>query len=201
MLTVLIADDEPHVVDLVRVTLEDERVRVLAAEDAAGALLLAGALRPDLLLVDVGLPDRSGLEVCAELKREPELAAMKIVMLTAAAQEADVRRGLTAVPADDLAMAYRRLNASYQQTLRYAEDVRRLYQQVQRSVYQSLLGLANALEAKDAYTRGHSERVGAWSGQAALALGLAREEAELIGQAGLLHDLGKIGVPEAGPRT
>jgi len=106
-------------------------------------------------------------------------------------------RELTAVPADDLAMAYRRLNASYQQTLRYAEDVRRLYQQVQRSVYQSLLGLANALEAKDAYTRGHSERVGAWSGQAALALGLAREEAELIGQAGLLHDLGKIGVPEA----
>src|SRR3990170_1786888 len=85
MLTVLIADDEPHVVDLVRVTLEDERVRVLAAEDAAGALLLAG-----------GLPDRSGLEVCAELKREPELAAMKIVMLTAAAQEADVRRGLAA---------------------------------------------------------------------------------------------------------
>ncbi|OGL13191.1 MAG: hypothetical protein A3I14_02755 [Candidatus Rokubacteria bacterium RIFCSPLOWO2_02_FULL_73_56] len=96
MLTVLIADDEPHVVDLVRVTLEDERVRVLAAEDAAGALLLAGALRPDLLLLDVGLPDRSGLEVCAELKREPELAAMKIVMLTAAAQEADVRRGLAA---------------------------------------------------------------------------------------------------------
>jgi len=96
MLTVLIADDEPHVVDLVRVTLEDERVRVLAAQDAAGALLLAGALRPDLLLLDVGLPDRSGLEVCAELKREPELAAMKIVMLTAAAQEADVRRGLAA---------------------------------------------------------------------------------------------------------
>src|SRR3989338_620495 len=96
MLTVLIADDEPHVVDLVRVTLEDERVRVLAAEDAAGALLLAGALRPDLLLLDVGLPDRSGLEVCAELKREPELAALKIVMLTAAAHDADVLRGLAA---------------------------------------------------------------------------------------------------------
>src|SRR3989304_4653176 len=85
MLTVLIADDEPPVVDLVRVP-----------QAAAGALLLAGALRPDLLLLDVGLPDRSGLEVCAELKREPELAAMKIVMLTAAAQEADVRGGLAA---------------------------------------------------------------------------------------------------------
>jgi len=54
---------------------------------------------------------------------------------------------LGAAPGDDLTVAYRRLNAAYQQTLRYAEDVRRLYQQVQRAIYQSLLGLANALEA------------------------------------------------------
>ena len=99
--------------------------------------------------------------------------------------------------ADDLAAAYRRLNGAYQQTLRYAEDVRRLYQQVQRSIYQSLLGLANALEAKDPYTRGHSERVGAAGRSLAQALGLPTPEAETIGQAGLLHDIGKIGVPEA----
>jgi HD-GYP domain-containing protein (c-di-GMP phosphodiesterase class II) len=98
---------------------------------------------------------------------------------------------------DDLTVAYRRLNAAYQQTLRYAEDVRRLYQQVQRAIYQSLLGLANALEAKDAYTRGHSERVGAWSRSVAAALGLPPAEVDMIGQAGLLHDIGKIGIPEA----
>ena len=61
---------------------------------------------------------------------------------------------LDAGSGDELTAAYRRLNAAYQQTLRYAEDVRRLYQQVQRAIYQSLLGLANALEAKDAYTKG-----------------------------------------------
>ena len=98
---------------------------------------------------------------------------------------------------DELTVAYRRLNAAYQQTLRYAEDVRRLYQQVQRAIYQSLLGLANALEAKDAYTKGHSERVGAWSRGVATALGLPPAEVDLIGQAGLLHDIGKIGIPEA----
>jgi HD-GYP domain-containing protein (c-di-GMP phosphodiesterase class II) len=75
--------------------------------------------------------------------------------------------------------------------------VRRLYQQVQRAIYQSLLGLANALEAKDAYTRGHSERVGAWSRGVAAALGLAPGDVDMIGQAGLLHDIGKIGIPEA----
>jgi putative nucleotidyltransferase with HDIG domain len=82
------------------------------------------------------------------------------------------------------------------QSLRYAEDVKRLYHQLRRSICQSLLGLANALEAKDAYTRGHSERVGAWGGRLAASLGLPAEDIETITQAGLLHDIGKIGVPE-----
>lgn len=97
----------------------------------------------------------------------------------------------------EVELAYRRLNAAYAQTLRYAEDVRQLYQRTQRAIGQSLLGLANALEAKDAYTRGHSERVGAWSRVLSAALGLSPAEAETIAQAGLLHDIGKIGVPEA----
>jgi HD-GYP domain-containing protein (c-di-GMP phosphodiesterase class II) len=82
------------------------------------------------------------------------------------------------------------------QSLRYAEDVKRLYHQLQRSICQSLLGLANALEAKDPYTRGHSERVGAWGRRIATTLGLPADEIETIAQAGLLHDIGKIGVPE-----
>jgi putative nucleotidyltransferase with HDIG domain len=92
---------------------------------------------------------------------------------------------------------YRRLHAAYQQSLRYAEDVRRLYHQMQRAICQSLLGLANALEAKDPYTRGHSERVAALSRRVASALGLAPSLVDVVGQAGLLHDIGKIGVPEA----
>ena len=103
---------------------------------------------------------------------------------------------LGSVCGDDLGAAYRRLNAAYQQALRYAEDVRTLYQQLQRGIYQSLLGLANALEAKDVYTRGHSERVGAGSRRLALALGLPMTEVEIVARAGLLHDIGKIGIPE-----
>ena len=97
---------------------------------------------------------------------------------------------------DDLAAAYRRLNAAYQQALRYAEDVRTLYAQLQRGIYQSLLGLANALEAKDVYTRGHSERVGASSRELALRIGMSTAEADVVARAGLLHDIGKIGIPE-----
>ena len=96
MLTILIADDEPHVVELVRVTLEDERVRVVEASDAAGALELAAELEPELIFLDVNLPDMSGLEVCRRLRKQARTACAHIVMLTAAAQQDDVARGLAA---------------------------------------------------------------------------------------------------------
>jgi two-component system, OmpR family, phosphate regulon response regulator PhoB len=96
MLTILIADDEAHVVELVRVTLEDDRVRVVEACDGATALQLAEEFEPELVFLDVNLPDMSGLEVCRRLRRQPRLAAMRIVILTAAAQQEDIARGLAA---------------------------------------------------------------------------------------------------------
>ena len=96
MLTILITDDEPHVVELVRVTLEDERVRVVEAPDGLTALALADELEPELIFLDVNLPDLSGIEVCRRLRRHPRLAGSSIVMLTAAAQREDISRGLAA---------------------------------------------------------------------------------------------------------
>jgi DNA-binding response OmpR family regulator len=96
MPTILIADDEANIVELVRVTLEDERIRVVEALDGETALVLAETHLPDLVLLDVNLPDMSGLEVCVQLRRIPRLASTKIVMLTAAAQADDVARGLAA---------------------------------------------------------------------------------------------------------
>ena len=96
MTTVLIVDDEPAIVQLVRLTLESPRVRVLEAPDGATAIDRALSMRPDLILLDVDLPDMSGLEVCRRLKREEAMAQTKIVMLTAAAQQDDVARGFAA---------------------------------------------------------------------------------------------------------
>lgn len=96
MLTILIADDEPTIVELVRVTLEDDRLRVFEAYDGQGALALASMLHPDLIFLDVQLPDQSGLDVCRALRSDERFRATKIVMLTAAAQAEDVARGLAA---------------------------------------------------------------------------------------------------------
>jgi DNA-binding response OmpR family regulator len=95
-MTVLIVDDEPHIVDLVRVTLEDDRLRVVEAADGTEALATAERERPELVFLDVNLPDLSGLEVCRRLRTYTPLAHTRIVMLTAAAQQDDVARGLAA---------------------------------------------------------------------------------------------------------
>jgi CheY-like chemotaxis protein len=95
-MNILIADDESSVVELVRVTLEDELVRVVAAGDGLTAVALAFEVRPDLVLLDVNMPGWDGPEVCRRLRADAGFAATPIVMLTAATHPDDVRRGFAA---------------------------------------------------------------------------------------------------------
>lgn len=96
MATVLIVDDEPPIVELVRFTLEDEQVRVVEAGDGLRALEVARAEQPELIFLDVQLPALGGFDVCRRLRREPGLERTKIVMLTAAGQERDRAEGRAA---------------------------------------------------------------------------------------------------------
>jgi len=93
MITLLIADDEPHIVSLVRATLEDGQIHIVEALDGEAALEVAEAMGPDVILLDVHMPKLDGLEVCRRLRRDPRFARTKIIMLTAAAQAADEARG------------------------------------------------------------------------------------------------------------
>ena len=97
MTTVLVVDDEPNLVDLVRSYLEREGYAVLSAADGPTALDLARTAQPDLVVLDLMLPGLDGVEVCRRLRR---FSDAYVVMLTARAEEVDKLVGL-AVGADD----------------------------------------------------------------------------------------------------
>jgi two-component system alkaline phosphatase synthesis response regulator PhoP/two-component system response regulator VicR len=98
--TVLVADDEPHLLRLVKFRLEREGYTVLTAADGDAALELARTQRPDLCVLDVMMPKRSGFEVLRALREDCEHQDMKVIMLTARAQDRDVDAGFS-LGADD----------------------------------------------------------------------------------------------------
>jgi DNA-binding response OmpR family regulator len=88
----LIVDDEEGVRSLVRMTLESDTYEILEARRGDDALRIVRERHPDLVLLDVMLPDTSGVEVCRSLKSDPETSSVAIVMLTAKAQTTDLER-------------------------------------------------------------------------------------------------------------
>jgi two-component system phosphate regulon response regulator PhoB len=100
MRKLMIADDEPGVRSLVRMTLESDSYEILEASDGDEALMLALEHRPELILLDVTMPGLSGLQVCRMLKDNPSTSAISVVMLTAMDQDSDRAEGKVA-GADD----------------------------------------------------------------------------------------------------
>ena len=81
--TILVADDESHILNVVSLKLRNAGYRVLTARDGQEALDIALAERPDLLITDYHMPQLSGLELCRRLKQEPATSTMPAIMLTA----------------------------------------------------------------------------------------------------------------------
>ena len=100
MTTVLVADDDADIRDLVTFKLTQAGYQVLTAEDGLAALETVRSGAPDLAVLDLMMPGLSGLDVCAELRRHEATATLPVIMLTAKAQEHDVATGFGA-GADD----------------------------------------------------------------------------------------------------
>jgi DNA-binding response OmpR family regulator len=94
--TVLIADDEPSMRMLVHATIESDDYKVLEAADGDEAWALIQQVKPSLVLLDVQMPGRTGLEILRMIKNEPSLMATRVILLTAKALVADVEAGMTA---------------------------------------------------------------------------------------------------------
>jgi DNA-binding response OmpR family regulator len=91
--TVLVADDDEDILLLVTARLRREGYEIVQARDGEEAIAAARERRPAVAVLDIGMPGLDGLEVLAQLRADPELAATRVLLLTAKAQEQDVRRG------------------------------------------------------------------------------------------------------------
>ena len=92
--TVLVADDEPNIVISLEFLMKREGYRVLVARDGTEALETILREKPDLVLLDVMMPGRTGFEVCQAVRADESLAGVKILMLTAKGRDTDVAQGL-----------------------------------------------------------------------------------------------------------
>lgn len=98
--TILIADDEPNILLSLEFLMQREGYRVLVARDGQQALDTILQQRPDLVLLDVMMPFKSGFDVCQAVREHDELAGIRILMLTAKGRDTDMAKGL-ALGADD----------------------------------------------------------------------------------------------------
>jgi len=93
MKKVLLVDDEEHVRELVRTTLGDSDYEFHGATNGKEAVERSLSIKPDLILLDVAMPEMDGFEACKQIKSSPETKAIPIIMLTSKGQEADIKKG------------------------------------------------------------------------------------------------------------
>jgi putative two-component system response regulator len=190
---VLVVDDHPLNLELIEGCLADVECRVITATDGIEALDLFRTQHPDLVLLDVMMPRMDGYEVCQRIKESPEGKLLPVVMVTALGQIADRVRGLEVGADDFIVKPIERVElvARVRSLLR----VKQLYDRLD-DAQRTIFALARAVEAKDSLTEAHTERVGINARRLGAAVGLPEETLDDLLWGGVIHDIGKIGVPD-----
>ena len=191
--TVLVADDDEANRELLSGLLSGEGYRVICAEEGEAALQAVHHESVDLALLDVKMPGKTGFAVCLAIKSRPETRLVPVVLVTGLTSSDDRIQGIMCGADDFLCKPINKheLLARVQSLLRLKEFTDEL-----ENAETVLFSLALSIEAKDRYTEGHCERLSKYSVAMADRLGLPDELRVALRRAGVVHDIGKIGVPE-----
>jgi putative two-component system response regulator len=191
---VLVVDDDPLNVEVLSAYLEDEGYQVQAASNGLEALEIVSDAPPDLIFLDAMMPAMDGFEVTQRLKTARDTRLIPVVMVTALSSLEDRVHGIDVGVDDFLSKPVNR-----QELVTRARSLLRLkrYLDELESAEHVILALSKAIEARDGYTEQHTERVTARAVALGERIGLPEGTLRQLYQGGMLHDVGKIGVPEA----
>ena len=194
MSVVLVVDDGPANRQLVEAYLAGLDCDVRTAENGESALEQIKADPPDLVLLDVQMPGMDGYEVCRRIKAGPRGRLLPVVMITALNQTDDRVRALESGADDFMAKPVERVELVAR--VRSALRLKALYNTLD-SAEQVIFSLAAAVEAKDALTEKHTQRVGESARHLGTRLGLPEIALDALYRGGIIHDIGKIGIPDS----
>lgn len=201
--TILVADDTEANLELLSGILESEGYRVVCVNTGDQALKIVRGGGVDLALLDVMMPGQTGLSACLEIKSQVETRLLPVVLVTALTGSDDRIRGIMCGADDFLNKPVNKheLLARVQSLLRMKEFTDEL-----ENAETVVFSLALSIEAKDPNTEGHCERLSEFSEALAQRLKLPVEMRVALRRAGMVHDVGKVAVPEhillkAGPLT
>lgn len=209
---ILIVDDNPTNIDLLVATLKSD-YRLGIAKRGQQALEYAGKFHPNLILLDIMMPEMDGYQVCTLLKQDPTTTAIPIIFITAMQDTASKTKGFEHGAVDYITKPFHtaevlarvrthvELEQMRSQLLSHnallEQKVRHQTAELQEMLNGSIISMARMVEIRDPYTAGHQQRVAQLACAIAAKLGLSEHVIEGIRIAGLLHDVGKIRIPVA----
>jgi putative two-component system response regulator len=190
--TILLVEDDLDVCRVLTALLSEPGYDVVSANSAEQALDVLNVAAPDLILTDVRMGGMSGIDLCARVKNDPRYEFTPVVILTAVS-DLDSRMAGLAAGADDFfskPVEFAELRARVAALLR----VKFLLDQLERTEA-VITTLALTIEARDTYTRGHSDRLAQYAVAVGRALGVDAPTLQALQLGGYLHELGKVAVP------
>lgn len=205
---ILIIDDDKYTRAAIEGLLSTEPYELYFASDGMEGISMAITIHPDVILSDVMMPKMDGLEVCRRIRSMPDIAEIPILLITSLDDDQSRIQGLRAGADDFLTKPYNsvelfarlqtilRLNR-YRRIAEQQAELKELNNELLTAYNKTIEGWSQALDLRDKETEGHTQRVTELAIKFARAAGFPEEEIEHLRRGALLHDVGKLGIPDS----
>lgn len=206
--TILIVEDEPSARETLVSILEPEGYNLVLAKNGYDAIDRAKELHPDVILLDVMMPGMDGFDVCRAIRKDDVLMEVPILFMTALNDRKSRLEGLEAGADEFISKPYdrhelrTRLNSimrlnRYRKLLDERVKLENAHQELLAAYDATIAGWSHAMDLRDKETEGHTQRVAELTLKLGEAMQLGKDELIQLRRGALLHDMGKLGVPDA----